>query len=263
MQLPAPAGTSLPDAELLSVLVANGVPVVGLLAFDTAAAALLTFYWLELGVLAVWATVRATFAGRRSGGGGSGFTGARRATLRVLLPSRLFDPGTDDAADGGGWADVRLQIPRTDVGIYLGTVPALAVIVPLLAFVWIGFGGVVVGPVVAATAATDLPTWVLTGAGAVFLTEGGRTVAEYFYGGRHRDTTAWMAVNGIFWQGVVLAGAGLLVVVVAFEFAEGEPVSTESAARAPLVVVAVAGKFLIDLTTYSVDGVVESLREAL
>lgn len=136
------------------------------------------------------------------------------------------------------------------------------IIVPLLAFVWVGFGGVVAGPVVAATNATDLPAWVLTGAGAVFLSEGGRTITTYFRDGRHRDTTAWRAAKGIFWQGAALAGAGLFVVVFAYEFADGRPVSTEAAA-APLVFVAAAAKFLIDLTTYYVNGLVRSLREAL
>lgn len=51
--------------------------------------------------------------------------------------------------------------------------------------------------------------------------------------------------------------------VFAYEFADGRPVSTEAAAAAPLVFVAVAAKFLIDLTTYYVDGLVRSLREAL
>lgn len=201
MHRPSLVETSLPNAELLSVLVANIVPIVGLLAFDTAAAALLTFYWLELGVLAVWAIVRATFAGKRpsTGDGRSPFTGPQWATLRVLLPSRLFDAETDDATDdGGGWAAVRFSIPRTDVGVYLGTIPALVVIVPLLAFVWVGFGGVVAGPVVAATNATDLPAWGLTGAGPLFLSEGGRTITTYFRDGRHRDTTAWRAAKGIF-----------------------------------------------------------------
>ncbi|ERH08164.1 MAG: hypothetical protein J07HN4v3_00530 [Halonotius sp. J07HN4] len=95
------------DAKFLSILVANGIPIVGLLAFDMSAPALLAFYWLEFGVLVIWAIVRATFAGKRRERGEiyelcSGFIGifavpvvaAYRggwAILRLILSSRFFD----------------------------------------------------------------------------------------------------------------------------------------------------------------------------
>jgi hypothetical protein len=80
------------------------VPVVGLLAFDTSAAALLVFYWLELGVLMIWATVRALFAGKLPGEETERepFSGPQWATPRVVLPSRFFDDGDEvSAADDG------------------------------------------------------------------------------------------------------------------------------------------------------------------
>ncbi len=113
------------------MLVASSVPVVGLLAFDTSAAALLVFYWLELGVLMIWATVRALFAGKLPGEETERepFSGPQWATPRVVLPSRFFDDGDEvSAADDGDWRSRQIPVPGTDAGVYLGTVPALVVV---------------------------------------------------------------------------------------------------------------------------------------
>jgi hypothetical protein len=77
---------SLSDAAMLSILIANGILTVGLLAFDMPAAALLAFYWLELGVVSMWATVRAEFAGKRpeNENGRSAFSSRRWTALRVI-----------------------------------------------------------------------------------------------------------------------------------------------------------------------------------
>jgi hypothetical protein len=173
------------------------------------------------------------------------------------------DAGTDGSASEGGLLDKRLTIPRTDVGIYLGTIPALVLIVPLLAGVWIGFGGLVAGPVLAATDASTAPAWVLIGAGVVFVSEGGKTVSEYFYRGEHRETSAWTAAKGIFWQGFALSGAGLLVVLLAYESAAGREAGTARAARGPLVFTAIAGKLLVDLAIHYLDNRDTPLRERL
>lgn len=258
-----PPRALLRDTKLVSVVVANVIPTVGLVAFGTSATALLTFYWLELGVLAVWALVKALFAGHRAEP--TTVPPALRGTVGTLtarVSARLSDDESADASHSGdGLLDRRLTIPRTDVGIYLGTIPALFFVVPLLASVWIGFGGLVVGPVLAATDASTAPAWVLIGAGVVFVSEGGETVFEYFYRGEHRETSAWTAAKGIFWQGFALASVGLLVVLLAYESAAGRPVNTARAARGPLVFTAVAGKLLIDLTIYYLDGRDTPLRE--
>ncbi|MFC7325653.1 DUF6498-containing protein [Halorubrum rutilum] len=261
-----PPRTLLSNRNLLSVFVANGVPIVGLLAFDTSAVALLTFYWLELGMLAVWAIVRALFAGHRPdrGTGLDGLNDTLAAAVQVLSPDRRSEDANDESSsDDGGVMDERIVIPRTDVGIYVGTIPALLFIVPLLAAVWIGFGGLVAGPVIAASDPASTPAWVLTGAGVVFLSEGGRTVSEYFYHGEHRETSAWAAAKGIFWQGFALTGAGLLVVLLAYESAEGNADGVASAARGPLIFTAIACKLSIDLTSRYLDGRDEPLRELL
>jgi hypothetical protein len=244
---------SLSDARVLSILVANGIPTVGVLAFDMSAAALLAFYWLELGMLSIWAIVRAAFAGKRpsSANGRSAFSSRRWATLRVIrawLP--LWNESDDPSSSERSWRERQLPVPGTDVGVYLGSISALVVLVPMLIVLWLGYGAVVAGPVVAATNATDTPAWVLTGAGIVFVSEGGQTMVNYFIGGGYRDTSAYGAVKGIFWQGFLLAGVGLFVLLFAYEFADGRAVSIEDAASGPLIALAVACKLLIDLVRY-------------
>jgi len=254
------------DTKFLSILVANGIPIVGLLAFGMSAPALLSFYWLEFGVLVIWAIVRATFAGKRRETGASELRSYRGgwAILQLIFSSRFFDDKKEDSlSNDSGWADTQIPIPRTNVGIYLGTIPALVFIIPMLAVLWFGFGGVIAGPVVAATNTTNTPTWILTGAGIIFLSEGGQMVVEYFYRGRYQETTVWMAVKGIFWQGFALLGAGLVVLLIAFGFAEGKTVSVENAASGPLIFVAVAGKLLIDLTTQYLEERDQPLEELI
>lgn len=259
-----PPRALLQNPKLLSVVAANAIPAIGVLTFGTSAAALLAFYWLELGVLAVWALVRALFAGHRAErtSGPNALRGTAGAVVTLVF-SRLSEEGSDSSDSDGGLLDKRVTLPRSDIGVYVGTVPALLFIGPLLAAVWVGFGGFVAGPVLAATDATTLPNWVIIGAGVVFLSEGARTVVEYFYRGTHRETSPWMAARGIFWQGFALAGAGLFVVVFAYESTEGRPVSTERAARGPLVFTAIAAKFLIDITRYYVNSREIPLRERL
>jgi len=255
------------DTKFLSILVANGIPIVGLLAFGVSASALLTFYWLEFGVLVMWAVVRATFAGKRadSENDTSQLSSYQWGViLRFILSSRFFDNKEEDSSStDSGWADKQIPIPRTNVGIYLGTIPALVFIIPMLAVLWFGFGGVIAGPVVAATNTTNTPTWIPTGAAIIFLSEGGQTIVEYFYHGRYQETTVWMAVKGIFWQGFALVGTGLVVLLIAFGFAEGRTVSVEKAASGPLIFLAVTGKLLIDLTTQYLDKRDQPLRELI
>jgi hypothetical protein len=261
----SPPHVSLPDAKLVSVVVANTIPVVGLLAFDTSAAALLTFYWLELGVLSVWATLRALFAGKRPSKQteGEAFSGPQWATFRAIASSRIFDRWRDSFSIDHSWKDIRFTIPRTDVGVYLGTIPALVFVIFFLAVVWLGFGGVVAGPVLAASNATDLPVWVVTGTGVVFLSEGGQTARDYFYKGRHRETAVSDAFKHVFYQGLVMVAAGLTVLLIAYGFAEGKAVSVEGAASGPLIFTAVAGKFTTELAMYYLDRLDEPLLEKI
>lgn len=217
----------IPESRVAAVVVANAVPIVGLVGFDTSGTGLLVFYWLEFTALSVWALVRAVFSGKPR-------------------ESDADHPTIGDHIDG----DAGIPIPWTAVTVRYRTIPALIVIVPLLAVVWIGFGGVVVGPVVATNSTAEPPQWVIAGAVTVFVTEGGRTAVEYFYRGGYRNATVWMPVKGLFWQGFVLVGAGLAVVLIAREFAEGRSVTLEEAASGPLLGIVVFGKFTTDLVAY-------------
>lgn len=261
----SPPHFPLQNVKLISVIIANIVPVIGLLAFNTSPAALLTFYWLELGALAVWAIIRALFAGHRPdrSNGLNKLQGTAGAVWALLSKRLSTDDNSGSSSSEGSLMDKRVSIPRSNVGIYVGTIPALFFIIPLLTVVWIGFGGLVAGPVIAASDVSTTPTWVLTGAGVVFLSEGGQTISEYFYAGKHRETSAWMAAKGIFWQGFALTGAGLLVVLLAYESSEGSPVSVERTAREPLIFIAIACKSLIDLTSYYLGSRDKPLRELL
>lgn len=266
MQQLFPPQTSLPDAKLFSVVVANAVPVAGLLLFETSAAALLVFYWLELGVTMVWAIVRATFAGKLPSEetDREPFSGPQWATLRVILSSRFFDDSdADSTSTGSSWRERQIPIPRTEVGIYLGTIPALIIVIFLLSVVWAGFGGIVAGPVVAAANMTETPAWPLTGAGVVFLSEGWQTVADYFYRGGYREKSVWTAVKGVFYRGLVIVGVGLLVLLTVRESIEGTPVSLERAASVPLLFTVLASKSLIDLVAYYINGLEQPFQELL
>jgi len=264
-ETPSNPHISVPDAKLVSVVVANMIPVVGLLAFDTSAAALLTFYWLELGVLSVCAIVRALFAGKRPSKQNErrGFSDAQLATFRAITSSRIFDRWQDSVSVDHSWKDIRFTIPRTDVGIYLGTIPALVFVIFFLSVVWLGFGGVVAGPVLTATNATEPPAWVLTGTGVVFFSEAVQIARDYFYNGHYRETSVSMAFKKVFYQGLVMVAAGLVVLLIAFEFADGRAVSVEGAASDPLIFVAVTGKFVAEITIYVLDGLEEPLREKI
>ncbi|WP_434531572.1 DUF6498-containing protein (plasmid) [Haloarcula sp. NS06] len=216
--------SSLPDAKLVSVFVANGVPVTGLLVFGTSATALLVFYWLELGVAMLWAVVRATFAGKLPSEetDREPFSSSQWPILHVILSNRFFEDSDENAtSNNGSWREWQIPVPRTEVGIYLGTIPALAIIIFLLSVVWAGFGGVVAGPIVAATETADTPMWPLTGAGVVFLSEGWQTATDYFYRGGYCKKSVWTAARGVFYRGLVIVAIGLLVLLTVRESIEG------------------------------------------
>ena len=128
---------------------------------------------------------------------------------------------------------------------------------------WAGFGGLVAGPVLAANPEAELPSWVLVGAAAVFVTEGGRTATEYLYRGKYKQTSVWMALRGVLFEGFVLAGLGLLVVVTADAVVDGKSASVEAAASGPLVLTAVVLKSFIDLTKYWIANRDESIGELI
>jgi hypothetical protein len=266
MQQLLPPQLSIPDIKVISIVVASSVPVAGLLVSGTSAAALLVFYWLELSVIMIWALVRALFAGKlpNEEAEREPFSNHQWAILGAILSSRFFKNSDEAPASGGDtWRSRQISVPQTEVGIYLGTIPGLVVVIFLFAVVWLGFGGVIAGPVVAAADMTSYPTWPLTGASIVFLSEGVKTAREYFYYGGYREKSVWTAAKGVFYKGFVLVGAGLLVLLLIYESVEGDGVSLESAASGPIIFTVIIFKFVIDLTEYYIGGFDQPFQDLL
>lgn len=217
-------------SELLAVVIANLVPLVGVLTFGWRAATLVTIYWFELAVVAVWALVRALFAGRPS-------DFDRDALLIGVLADR----------------SVALPLPLTGVGIQLSTLPVLVVLGPMLALIWFVTGAVTVGLLGDRALDPALVETVTYAALALFCIEGGRTTFGYVYGGGYREHSAQTAIQPVFVRCCVLFFVGMGA---AFLAANADPAITRdeslsaadpSIAGTALVVSIVLVKFGFDL----------------
>jgi len=181
----------LPRIEVLGVLAANAVPLVGVGALGWQPTILVLLYWVEFSVVLLAAVVRAVFAGRPS------------------------EPD-DDLLVLGALArrSLRVTVPRTDVGVRMSSVPVLLIATPLLALLWFAVSGVTVG--VVGVAEPEQPEWIL---GLAILTvavaEVGRTGFEYFYQRAYREHSAQTALQGVLFRGGALFLVGICVVVVA------------------------------------------------
>ena len=176
-----------PPPETVAVVVANALPLVGVVALGWDLAALVLLYWIELGVLSFWALVRALFAGR---------------------PSE-FEP---DPLIAGALAGrrVAIPVPFTELGIRLSTLPVLAVAVPLLALVWFFAGVATVGVVGPGTPGSDAAVTVALASAGILLGEGVSTLVDYFRRGGYREHSAQTAIQGVFTRGAVVGIGGLL-----------------------------------------------------
>jgi hypothetical protein len=221
-------GARLPDPDVTALVVANLVPIVGVVAFDASALGLLTLYWLELGVVCLWALVRAALAGRPT---------ERRGDPLVL--------GAIDAKGAG------VPLPGTDAEIRLATLPRLLFVAPLLVGLWLVVGALVVGPVAAARPDAGAPPWLVVGAAGVFLAEGRRTVADYLGAGGYREHDVWTALRGAVAEGSTALLAAVLALLVAATVGGGEGArAIERAAAGPLVAAVVSVRLLTDLAGY-------------
>lgn len=219
-----------PRSEVLAVVVANVVPLVGVLAFGWRAATLVTIYWFELAVMIFWALVRALFAGRPS-------DFDREALILGVLADR----------------SAALPLPRTVVRIQLSTLPVLVIVGPVLGLLWFAAGIVTVGVLGDRALEADVIETATVATLAVFCVEGGRTTLEYFYRQGYRDHSAQTVVGDVFWKGAVLFFVGLFT---SFFAALADPaVATDESISnvdptivgVPLLVGIVLVKFGIDL----------------
>jgi hypothetical protein len=204
------------------------LPLVGVVALDWNAAALMALYWFELGIAAGWALVRALFAGR---------------------PSEL----DRDGLVVGPLAQRRagLSVPWTGVEVRLSSLLVLPVAAPVLAAVWAVVGTLTVGVVADGGLAPDALDTVTLAVLAVFVAEGATTLVEYFGRGEYRDHSAQTAIQGVFVRGAAIFFSALFTVtVVAAGTLEADtPISAldPDAIGLPLLLGVVAVKFAFDL----------------
>lgn len=227
----SPIRRSLPGepsrrTELLGVVAANALPIVGVVALGWNATALLLLYWLELGVDSVWALVRAVFAGRpptvETDGVLIGPLAARQPTLGV---------------------------PGTSLEVYLVTLVGMPLTVGIVLVGWLLVGAVLVGPVPEPD--TGTLTSVVVAALGIFLMTGVTTVRTYIHDGEYRSHNAQTAFGGLLTKmGIVFVGGVVTLTIVtaatagpSAELSRLDP----SAAGLPLLLVIALCKFTADL----------------
>ncbi|WP_459877228.1 DUF6498-containing protein [Halorubrum gandharaense] len=221
-----------PRLEALTVGFANLLPLVGVVALGWNVAALVVLYWLELGVLCLWALVRATFAGRPSEFQNDPLILGALGRKRAAIP-----------------------VPFTNVGVQLSTLPVLVVAVPMLAVVWLFAGVMTVGFVGADSLGEDVFVTVVVAVVGIFVSEGVRTALEYFYRGGYHEHSAQTAIQGPFMRAIAIGLGGVLAVVLAAlvddSVATDEPIGAvdPAAVGGVLLVGVVLVKFAFDLAS--------------
>ncbi|MDB9235282.1 DUF6498-containing protein [Halorubrum ezzemoulense] len=216
--------------RVLSVALANLLPLVGVVSLGWNAAALMTLYWFELGIASGWVLVRALFAGRPS---------------EIERDGLLIGPLAQRRA--------ALSIPWTGVQVRLSSLLVLPVAAPILAVVWLVVGTLTVGVVVEEGTVSTVVDTVALATLALFIGEGVTTLVEYFGRGEHRDHSAQTAIQGVFAQGAAIFFGALFTVTIvgAGTLEEDTPISAidPDAIGIPLLLGIVAVKFAFDLAS--------------
>ncbi|MFD1644655.1 DUF6498-containing protein [Haloarchaeobius litoreus] len=203
--------------ELAALVVANALPVVGVLALDWTVSTVLVLYWLETGVVLARGAVAGLFAGRPP-----------------ATEAGLWAP-FEDLADKRGGIDLPAGLPPVSPG----NVPAVVGTLWVLLLLWPlgGVGLAVLGPdrlLAAGTAGTVALALVgIVLANAVDLADAVRS-------GRYTDRPVHAAIP----RGRILGLLVLLLAAAAF----ANPPRDATVSGPPLVFVAVVGaKLLVDL----------------
>lgn len=176
-----------PQSETIAVIVANALPLVGVVVFGWDLVALVFLYWFELGILSFWALVKALFAGRPSEFDADPLIGGTLASKRTAIP-----------------------VPFTDLEVRLSTLPVVAVGAPILTLVWFFAGVTTVGVIGPEAPDSDTLVLVTLSAFGIFLSEGASTLIEYFHQQGYREHSAQTAIQGVFMRAAVIAIGGLL-----------------------------------------------------
>lgn len=221
-----------PPSETIAVVVANVLPLVGVVALGWDLGALVFLYWFELGILSFWALLKALFAGRPSEFGSDPLIGGALASKRTTIP---------------------IPIPFTDLGIRLSTLPVLAVATPILTLIWFFAGVTTVGVIAPEAPDADALVMVTLAGFSIFLSEGASTLIEYFHRQGYHEHSAQTAIQGIFMRGAVIGIGGLLTAM--FVALAADSVSADDSITAidptvigpPILVGIVLVKFSFDL----------------
>ncbi|SEH63163.1 hypothetical protein SAMN05192561_1166 [Halopenitus malekzadehii] len=219
-----------PSPETIAVIVANTLPLVGVVALGWDLAALVFLYWFELGILSFWAVVKAAFAGRPSEFDSDPLIGGALASKRTAIP-----------------------VPFTELGVRLSTLPVLTVVIPVLTLVWFFAGVTTVGVIGPETPESDALVLVTLSAFGIFLSEGASTCLEYFHRGGYREHSAQMAIQGVFMRAAVIGVGGLLtatfVALAADSVASDDPITAVDPTLVgfPILLGIVLVKFSFDL----------------
>jgi hypothetical protein len=226
----------IPDPELLALLVANLVPIVGIIAFNLSVLELLTLYWLEFGVVCFWAVVRATFAGR--------------PMERNRDPILLGAIATKQTS---------ISVPLVGANVRLLTIPTLLFVVPILIGLWLFVGALVVGPAATVNPDANVSSWLIIGAFGIFIAAGWRTATTYFRDGGYQDHNVATALRSVVTEGAtVLLASVIALLTAALVVSNGGAGETsravERVATGPLVAVVVSIRLLTDLAGYYSDG---------
>ncbi|MDS0222846.1 DUF6498-containing protein [Haloarcula sp. S1AR25-5A] len=217
--------------ELLSISVANSLPVIGVVLLDWSAARLLLLYWLELGIDSVWALVRSLFAGR---------------------PPEIE---TDSLLVGALAArQYSLTVPRTGLRVYLTSVVVLPVTVLIVGMAWLFAGALLVGPL--PEPSPDTIAGVTAAATGIFISTGATNIRKYFYNGEYRKHSSRTAFRGLLFRMVTVVFGGIITLVLITAATEGPEAELgaldPTAVGLPLLLMVICFKFTSDyLGVYS------------
>jgi len=178
--------------ELFALLIANGIPLIGVGVLGWNISALVVLYWLELAVIFAFAILRALFAGRRSEFNSDGLIIGALSNRQASIP-----------------------VPRTNIAVHLSSIPVAVIAVPLLTALWFAVGAFTVG-VVGTDRLGDATYGMITLAlFGILFSEAIQTAVGYLYQGTYKEHSAQTAIRGPFIRGLFLFIGGLLTVMIA------------------------------------------------
>ena len=204
-----------PLAAVVALLIANAIPIVGVLFLGWSLMTILLLYWLENGIVGLWNVPRIALAGRSDTGPGDAAIvgpGLERATI---IPFFVFHYGMFWVVHG----------------IFLFVLPV---------FAGLGFGGVSLGGSDAGSFGRIDPVAILLGGAALFVSHGVSFFANYVGRREYLTTTPKERMFAVYGRVVVLH---LTIIFGAIAVgALGSPIA--------VLLILVVGKTILDLALH-------------